>query len=99
MSLMNGYDALASFLAASPIGSANAGAAPMVAAVAAPSAAAAPAVGRAGGTNVEVKMLQPSKAPVMTRQHDSALLFIISNPQQMGKTVKDGKESAAARAK
>merc|ERR1719389_370461 len=78
MSLMNGYDALASFLAASPIGSANAGAAPMVAAVAAPSAAAAPAVGRAGGTNVEVKMLQPSKAPMTTRQADATLLFTIA---------------------
>merc|ERR1719213_1438327 len=78
MSLMNGYDALASFLAASPIGSANAGAAPIVAAVAAPRAAAAPTVGRAGGTKVEVKMLQPSKAPKITRQADTTLLFAIA---------------------
>merc|ERR1719463_961302 len=53
MSLMNGYDALASFLAASPIGSANAGAAPIVAAVAAPSVAAEPAEPRAGGAPME----------------------------------------------
>ena len=82
--LRNGYEALASFLAASPISSANAGAAPMEAAVAAPSMAAEPAEPRAGGTNVEAKKLVATSTAPRTKQHDRALLFVISSRRQIG---------------
>merc|ERR1719313_961977 len=77
--LRNGYEAVESLLAASPIASAYAGAAPKEAAVAAPNIAAEPAEPRAGGTKVEVKKLEATRMAPIAKQHDSALLFDIAS--------------------
>jgi hypothetical protein len=55
----------------------------MEAAVAAPSMAAEPAELRAGGTKVEAKRLEVTKMAAMTKQPASALLFVMSNLQQI----------------